>query len=170
MNYFQTQVHEWISTFNLNHWIIEKQVEGINHEQSMLALPFQGNRMNWVVGHLCEHRDWMLRAVDGKTLMAAKDVMVYRRGSDPLTDESEVLQLDAMLESLRTSKDSLVSKVASADEAFLMETPQAGILMDSHKDKTRFQRLQGLLWHETYHLGQLELLRQLSGVNDKILT
>ncbi|MCJ7624724.1 MAG: DinB family protein, partial [Anaerolineaceae bacterium] len=24
------------------------------------------------------------------------------------------------------------------------------------------------LWHETYHVGQLELLRQLSGVNDAV--
>ncbi len=26
-----------------------------------------------------------------------------------------------------------------------------------------------LLWHETYHVGQMEYLRQLAGVNDKVI-
>jgi hypothetical protein len=31
------------------------------------------------------------------------------------------------------------------------------------------QALAGLHWHETYHTGQLELLRQLAGKNDAII-
>jgi hypothetical protein len=29
--------------------------------------------------------------------------------------------------------------------------------------------IEGLAWHETYHLGQLELLRQLAGKNDQVI-
>jgi hypothetical protein len=31
------------------------------------------------------------------------------------------------------------------------------------------QRLFGLYFHQTYHIGQTELLRQLAGVNDKVI-
>jgi hypothetical protein len=32
-----------------------------------------------------------------------------------------------------------------------------------------FERIEGLHWHETYHTGQLEILRQLAGTNDRIV-
>ena len=34
---------------------------------------------------------------------------------------------------------------------------------------TTAEFLHFLLWHETYHTGQTELLRQLTGVNDKVI-
>ena len=63
MSMIQTQVADWIATLNLNQWIIEQQLKEITHEEALRPLPFQGNHMNWVLGHLVEHRDWMLRAV-----------------------------------------------------------------------------------------------------------
>ena len=169
MSTLQVQIEEWIVTFNTNQWLIETQLDGLTHEDTLLELPFRGNRMNWVVGHIAEHRDWMLRAVDCTTLMPAKEAMLYRRGSDALTDDSPAVQIDTLMNYLHQAKDCIVDRLQSADEKFLMEIPTTGILMESHRDRTRFQRLKGLLWHETYHIGQLELLRQLTGVNDKVL-
>ena len=165
----QYQVEEWIDTFNTNQWLIEKQLEGLSQEDTLIDLPFRGNRMNWVVGHLAEHRDWMLRAVDCTTLMPAKEAMLYRRGSDPLTDDSPAVPIETLLNYLRQAKACIITNIESADESFLTEKPTSGILMESHREKTRFQRLSGLLWHETYHMGQLEILRQLSGTDDAIL-
>ena len=36
-------------------------------------------------------------------------------------------------------------------------------------ERTLRQALDGLHWHETYHTGQLELLRQLAGKDDALL-
>lgn len=165
-----TQVEEWIATFRLNHRIIEMQMEGLTHEDTLIPLPFRGNRLNWTLGHLAEHRDWMLRALDGTTLMPAKQVMLYRRGSEPLSDNAQAVPMDTLLGYLRQAKDDIVAKLESVDEAFLMETPTTGILLESHKERSRFERLTGLLWHETYHMGQLELLRQLAGKDDAVLS
>lgn len=166
----QDEIQSWIGTLNTNHWLIEKQSEGLSHEQSMLATPFRANRMNWVIGHILEHRDWMLRALDQKPLLSAHEAMIYRRGSEPLQDDSEVLQLDTLLDYLRQAKDCLIVTVSGADEAFMLEVPESGVVMESHKTKNRLERIQGLIWHETYHTGQLELLRQLAGVNDAVLS
>lgn len=169
MSQLQNEIQTWIGTLGTNQWLIESQVEGLSHEQSMITPPFRANRMNWVVGHIVEHRDWMLRALDETTLMSANDVMTYRRGSEEMQADSDVLELVTLIALLKRSKDTLIATLSQADEDFLQEKPQTGILLESHKDKTRFQRLQGLLWHETYHTGQLELLRQLAGTNDAIL-
>jgi len=169
MNTLQNQVEEWIGTLNTNQWLIDKQLEGLSHDDTLLELPFRGNRMNWVVGHLAEHRDWMLRAVDCTTLMPAKEAMMYRRGSDPLTDDSPAVPIETLLGYLSQAKMCILLRLESADKAFLSEKPTTGILLESHRDKTRFQRLAGLLWHETYHIGQLEILRQLAGTDDAIL-
>lgn len=165
----QKEVKNWISTLHTNQWLIEKQAEGLSHEQSMIEPPFRANRMNWVLGHIVEHRDWMLRALDETTLMPAKEAMLYRRGSEPLQDDSDVVQLATLLDYLQRSKNCLVAKIQAAEANYLNKKPQTGILLDSHKSKTRLERLQGLIWHETYHMGQLELLRQLAGTNDAIL-
>jgi hypothetical protein len=36
-------------------------------------------------------------------------------------------------------------------------------------DQTVGKQITFLQWHETYHLGQLEPLRQLAGKNDKVI-
>lgn len=163
------QAQEWLETFKLNHWIIEKQVEGLTHEQTLLALPFRANRMNWVLGHLAEHRDWMLRAVDQTTLMPAQEALRYRRGSEPISDLNEAVDLAILLDYLRRSRECLLRSIETASTDFLLETPETGLLMESQRERTRLQRLQGLLWHETYHVGQLEILRQLAGTDDQVL-
>ena len=169
MSALQLQVEEWVSTINTNQWLVEKQLEGLSHEDTMLELPFRGNRLNWVVGHLAEHRDWMLRAMDCTTLMPAKEAMMYRRGSEPLMDDSDAVAIETLLGYLRQTKTCLENQLQSVSDDFLMEIPTTGILLESHRDKTRLQRIKGLQWHETYHMGQLELLRQLAGTDDAIL-
>ncbi len=169
MNNIQTVIDDWVATLSLNQYIIEQQLNGLTHADSLRPLPFSGNRMNWVLGHLAEHRDWMLRAVDATTLMPADEALRYRRGSEMLVDDALAVQLEVLKGYLQRSKDVLVTAVQSADEPFLLSKPETGLLMESQKDRTRLQRLQGLLWHETYHVGQLEPLRQLAGKTDQIL-
>lgn len=166
----QNEVQSWLATLNTNQWLIDKHLEGVSHEQTMIQAAYNINRMNWVLGHIAEHRDWMLRALDERTLMPAKEVELYRRGSEALQDDSEVVQLEILLDYIRRAKECLTSRLTSADDNFLLEKPQTGILLDSHKDKTRLERIQGLVWHETYHIGQLDLLRQVAGMNDAILS
>lgn len=166
----EQQAQEWLETFKLNHWIIEKQVEGLSHDQTLLKLPFRANCMNWVLGHLAEHRDWMLRAVDQTTLMPAQDALRYRRGSEPISDPGEAVALAPLLDYLRRARECLLVSIEAASTDFLIQTPDTGLLMESQRERTRLQRLQGLLWHETYHVGQLEILRQVAGTDDRVLT
>ena len=47
--------------FESNTWVILKQVEGLTHEDSLIQPPFRGNCLNWVLGHIADNRNTMLR-------------------------------------------------------------------------------------------------------------
>lgn len=160
----------WLEIFATNQWVIDKQLDGLTHEDSLIMPPFRANCLNWVVGHIVEHRDWMLRALDEPSLMPARLVDIYRRGSQTIQVGDEVADFSTLLDYIARSKTDIIGAMQRVTLEFLAEKPQTGILMPNHKDKTRLERLQGLLWHETYHTGQLELLRQLAGKDDAVLT
>ena len=77
--------------------------------------------------------------------------------------------METLVGYIEQAKTALLDAVQSADEPFLLDKPETGLLLESMRERTRLQRLQSLLWHETYHVGQLELLRQLAGTDDKVL-
>jgi methionine salvage enolase-phosphatase E1 len=67
------------------------------------------------------------------------------------------------IEAVQTSQNKIESGLAAA-------TPKAlAVIFDEEHNTTVLDRIKGLHWHETYHTGQLELLRQLAGTNDRIV-
>jgi hypothetical protein len=43
--------------FAINYRVIRRQVDGLTHEDSLLQLPFRGNCLNWVLGHIVATRN-----------------------------------------------------------------------------------------------------------------
>ena len=54
-----------------------------------------------------------------------------------------------------------------------LEAALAGLTIEdmeqANGDRTLGERLSFSYWHEAYHTGQTELLRQVSGVDDKVI-
>lgn len=151
-----------IGMIETNSGVIQMQVNGLTHEDSLLQLPFRGNCLNWVLGHLVEHRDKMLKVLGQAPLLNGEQVARYARESQPVTDGEDVMPLAELVGDLQTAKDQIVAALASA-------TPESLAQIVEGSDRSVGQRLHGLLWHETYHVGQTEILRQLAGTNDKVI-
>lgn len=146
-------------------WIIDRQAEGLSHADSLLQLPFRGNCMNWVLGHILNSRHSALVALNDAGLLPDEYQARYRRGSEPVDEESQdVMPLDDLLAKLRDSQERIVSALGGMDEAGLQRPVQVGDQSEPLGDRLAF-----LHWHETYHSGQLEILRQLAGTNDRII-
>lgn len=47
----ELQVKDLIATLDTNQWIIDCQLKGLAHADTLRQLPFRGNCMNWVLGH-----------------------------------------------------------------------------------------------------------------------
>jgi uncharacterized damage-inducible protein DinB len=156
---------ELLEAFARNWDIIQRQTEGLSHEQCLLQLPFRGNCMNWVLGHIASNRNSLLKALGEKPIMTEQEAARYGHGSEPVcADGEDVIKLERLLSMLQQSEERIAGALPRL-------TPQdlAKMVKDHRGEITLGNRLFFLYYHETYHVGQTELLRQLAGKNDKII-
>ncbi len=158
------QPEKYISLFQRTHWIIKRQTEGLTHADSLLQLPFRANNMNWILGHIVASRNGALAALGEPPALDEKLAARYERDSEPITgDEDAVLPLAQLL----TAVDDSQERMAAALDKMTPE--ELNVIFDKEHQNTLGDRLTFLHWHETYHVGQLEILRQLAGKDDKII-
>jgi hypothetical protein len=148
-------------SFGLIQRIIGMQTDGLTHEDSLLQLPFRGNCLNWVLGHILVGRNQALELLGGSPVLEADEVAFYDTDSEPVTEGAQVLSLERLLADLRLSQERITVALEGADLEKLVVL--------NEREMELGQMLAGLHWHETYHIGQLEILRQLAGKNDKVI-
>ena len=142
--------------FQTNNWLINKHAEGVTHAASLAQLPVRVNTFNWVLGHIIQARSGLLQLLGEEALVDEEVKAVYTRGSQPVSHD-DALPLSELLSLLEQSTERITAAVNDASD----ETLSA--LYDAERGTTIAERIAGLNWHETYHMGQLEILRQAGG-------
>jgi hypothetical protein len=153
-----------IELYQFNHNIIHLHLKDITHPESLIQPPFRGNCINWVIGHIIGIRDECLKLLGLPGMFTESESKKYGYGSEPITDAAQAIDLDAMLKKLDESLAIIVNKLESLSQADLDREARIwrGPLPLS-------EAVSFMLWHESYHTGQLELLRQLTGKNDHVI-
>lgn len=155
-----------LGLFRTNYHVITKQLEDLTHEDSLLQLPFRGNCMNWVLGHILVYREGLLKERMGITGEWTEDeVARYQYDSEPIVsaDDPAILHLDRLLADIERTQKQLEDGLAELSEA------QLAVIVNEESQRTAQYSLLFSAWHEGYHVGQLEYLRQLAGKDDKII-
>jgi hypothetical protein len=158
-----TERKRLIEVLERNHWIINQQAKDLTHEESILQLPFRGNCFNWILGHIVAHRDKMAAVLDLEPTLSPAEAEPYRRGSVPLVDAKSAVPLPRLLEAADTALRCLLQTLEVVPDS------QLEAFYDPERGHTVIDRVGFLVWHETYHVGQLEILRQLAGKDDAII-
>ena len=143
--------------------MIRSQTEGLSHADSVLQPPFRGNCLNWVLGHIAGTRNTMLRFLGEEAILSEAHVQRYGYGSEPVCgDAGDILTLEQLLAVLEQGQSALAAKLQKTTaEEFAQET-------ESFLGTTTLGQLVFFLfWHESYHAGQTEILRELAGKADK---
>jgi len=159
------ELQDMVERFARNWEIIQLQTKGLSHAQCLLQPPFRGNCMNWVLGHIVDTRNSLLLALGEKPILTEEESARYRHGSEPvLADGKDVIPLERLLSLLQHSQERV-------NVALPRLTPDdLARKVKDHRGETTFgNRIFFLYYHETYHTGQTELLRQLAGTDDKII-
>jgi uncharacterized damage-inducible protein DinB len=156
---------ELAEAFALNLRILKMQADGLTHQETLLQPPARGNCLNWVLGHLAANRDRVLRLLGETPELGEPEAERYSTGSEPILENGEgALHLTRLFEVLEAGQ--------AAIDAALRSTPaeelEAEVQVGERRMRVR-QRLFGLYFHDTYHTGQAELLRQLSGKDDQVI-
>jgi uncharacterized damage-inducible protein DinB len=154
-----------IGALERNLGIIKAQTQGLSHADSLLQLPFRGNCLNWVLGHIAANRNTMLRFLGEGTILSEAHVKRYEFNSEPVCgDAGDILTLEQLLMALEQGQSALTAKLQK------MAVEELAREVQSFLGTTTLGRLIFYLyWHESYHTGQTEALRQLAGKNDKVI-
>jgi uncharacterized damage-inducible protein DinB len=147
--------------FKLNYRVLHMQIEGLSHEDSLLQPPFRANNLNWVLGHIIVSRSRALALLGAEPVWSKEESAAYAQESEPITAE-EACPLDKLVADLDTAQERLA-------EALALATPEDLDHKKEGQERSLGERLSFIYWHEAYHAGQTELLRQLTGVDDKII-
>ena len=116
------------------------------------------------MGHIIAGRNSVLIALDETPIWSEETLAVYKRESEPITSSDQAQPFESLLADL----DETQRRIITALERIPAEKLEKGVANDPN-DRSVGQRVAFLHWHETYHTGQLELLRQLAGKADKII-
>jgi uncharacterized damage-inducible protein DinB len=150
--------------FAINLDAAKQQVEGLSHADSLLQLPFRGNCLNWVLGHIVASRDGILKLLGETPIWSEEEAAAYGRGTEPITCDGDVHSLEKLLNDLVRSQQALIAALQRIPQEKL-EKP----IETFRGEKALGNHVAFLLWHEGYHVGQLELLRQLAGKDDAVI-
>ena len=85
--------------FKTNHWVVTHQTEGLTHEDSLLQLPFRGNCLNWVLGHILVSREQVLGMLGIEGSWTEEEIGRYKYDSEPITsaDDPGILSFDPLV-------------------------------------------------------------------------
>jgi uncharacterized damage-inducible protein DinB len=145
--------------------IIKAQTKGLSHADCLLQLPFRGNCLNWVLGHIADNRNTMLRLLGEEAILGEAHTKRYGYNSEPVCgDEGDILTLEQLLALLKQSQSALTAGLNKITAEELAREVQSFL-----GTTTLGQLIFFLYWHESYHTGQPEFLRQLAGTDDKVI-
>lgn len=152
--------------FGRNLEIVKMQTEGLSQQKSLIQLPFRANCLNWVVGHILTNRCSVLGLLGAENLRPALNLDHYERESDPILGADQgVLVLSELMTHLERTQRLLEEALAEETE----ESLQRFVPFGGGPERPLSYWLFFLYFHDSYHVGQTEILRQAAGVDDKII-
>jgi hypothetical protein len=130
-----------------NEQMLLHKLEGVQEAHAAHRAAHNCNDMRWVLGHIAYWRNEMI------TLLGATPAWVDERRSQfrGMSDEPAQPTIGWELAELRAALESTGSRLAA-------------LLDDGPAAKQQDPMLRSLLQHETYHIGQLAVLRRLAGI------
>lgn len=148
------KVQEILHDYEFHTMLLHRFVDGITHEESVLQLPFEHNCMNWILGHIVTNRSHVLETVGAAHAWQEEVRALYHTETPPVTPEGSSIQFEKLIAYLDESEELLKAALEDVSEMWLEENHS-----NYRGEKTRFAHVTGFHWHESFHLGQLEILK-----------
>jgi uncharacterized damage-inducible protein DinB len=148
--------------FRLMYQTAAANLEGMTHEQSVLQPSPGGNCANWILGHLTNVQNGVMRLVGEKPVWESGDLA--KAGDDPITGPTNSIHWDTLRDRFLGSRERCLTAVSALSDTALAETvphPFGGTC-------SRAELLNTLAFHQSYHTGQLALSRRIAGLEGAI--
>lgn len=110
-----------------------------------------------MLGHIVTNRSHALEVVGVQHDWQEEIRRLYRTGTENVRQDGESMHVDALLNDLDESVDLLKAALENSSQEYLSE-----LFTNYRGEKAREAHLSSFHWHETYHVGQLEIFRALA--------
>jgi hypothetical protein len=139
---------------------LRANLDGITHEQSLIAPQPAGNCLNWIVGHLVHGYQLALPLVGREPVVPPDELARYARGSGPIDDPEGAWSIEDLLDAWTRSTQRLEDGLRglSSDDLDRRIDP-----FGSGREEPLRGHLSFLLFHQAYHVGQAGVLRRVAG-------
>ncbi|MEO6695644.1 MAG: hypothetical protein ABIY50_11265 [Ignavibacteria bacterium] len=141
-------MNEEIKTiFKYNAFVINKNLEDISQDESIMTPPDGGSSINWILGHIVLTRD-VIHEMFGIKKMCEEDFeKLYARGSSTIRKE-DAQDISSLLKIYNDSQEKIMKALEESD---------------IRADEEKMNNIPGLSFHEAYHAGQMGVLRRVIG-------
>lgn len=152
---------ELLTHLRLNGRVLEINTADLTDEDVLRTPETGGNCVAWVLGHVLAARSGMYKALGLESAVDQAVAQRFRRGAAPLTDPADALSLDAFRAQFGATQETLTKTLGElTPERLAQPTPFSPLEMENETIGTL---LTFLLFHETYHVGQVGVLRRVLG-------
>jgi hypothetical protein len=156
------EVEVFRNQVRMSHRTVQANTGGVTHEESLVQPQPNGNCLNFVLGHLLWVYAQSLPLVGQEPPLTPDALNRYRRGAPPLTDPSDALPFDQLLQAWDTASQRFEAGLGTlTPEA--MERPMPGPNSEGALTETVRSLLGIIMFHQAYHAGQTGVLRRIAG-------
>ena len=152
---------ELSNLFRISHYAIHANLEGFTHEDGLRRPEPDGNCANWVLGHIVASRNGILAILGEEPALHGAVADRYKRGSSAISHERDAAHMELLVKALDDSQERILDALARATALDLAKPAAAPVVTSG--DTSVGGQLSFLHFHESYHSGQLGLLRRLAG-------
>ena len=157
----QTLIQTLSIQFGYIGFVFGGNLKGLSEEDGLKQPSPGGNCLNWVAGHIVGTRGALLEVLGQERPFPADKYARYDRGSEAVTGAEESVPLSEMLADFAATGDGLKAGLAGLTSERLAE--KAPFSPGNDEKETVGSLMAGLAFHESYHCGQLGVLRRMAG-------
>lgn len=154
-----------VDDYSRNSWLVQRHLEGLSHADALIRPNGTGNCINYIFGHILLCRVEMLEMLGRPASVCVDALKRYDTGAEPIGPESTDI---CSLEQLREWWIEVDGEFLAALREASAETLQR-IVKTSHGEVELHRRLHFFYFHETFHIGQFEILRHLAGKTESLI-
>ena len=143
-----------LEDYNFHNRIMHFFIDGISHKESVLQLPFKHNCMNWILGHIVTNRSHVLEVVGAEHAWQEEARKLYHQDTQPVTEDTLSIKFETLVANLDESVELLEVALQDKSDSWFDENFE-----NYRGEKTRYEHVTSFHWHESFHLGQLEILK-----------
>jgi hypothetical protein len=145
----------------LTHKVVHINLAGVTQQESLINPEPEGNCLNWVLGHLVCIYNNVMPLLGQKALPEADRLKRYDRGSAPVRNASEAMELGELLSIWDEASKRVDAGLAKLTQEAL--DARAPFSPTNDPNETVRSLVSTVLFHQAYHSGQLGVLRRIAG-------